>query len=799
MLACLGFAAFSLVAQAQLNGGWLTGVTATASSSQVPGYNGPFRVTSDNGLTETAPGSGVFQLSASEVGWTSQLPDENAVIQFDLGTAATVNRFRVWNYNEPNYNFRGFRNLTFQWSSDALVWKSSPQKIVLNVAPAENTYTGQEVVLTWPVNARYLRLWCDSTHRGGGSREQCGLSKVRIYAGGTASDPPPASGPFPATAGSVVNVREAPFGAAGNGVTDDYTAIQNAIAAHEGTLATLYFPDGTYRLSQPLRLRRNGEPAGVQRNGFLALLGQSKTGTILKLDNNVLTNPAAPAALLDTGYFQIPNGAAGDWYNINVNQLTLHTGTGNPGAIGLRFYANNIGISRDLIIKSGDGQGVCGLDCAYGPVNGPNLVKNIQVDGFAVGIRTGDMVASQTFENITLNNQTQAAWINQSQVLAIHNLRTTGSVPALLNTSYFTLFFPHVVLVDAVCTGTGIGAGVAAIENSGMMLLRDVTASGFPVTLRNVGTAPQSPPAGPNVTGPIVEYVSHPALQLFSGPLKTLRLPVVETPVPAADPAAAWINARNYRLTSETEIGPALQRAIDATTGTVFLPKGFYYLSSAVQLRGNLKRLNLFFSTFDRANAAAALELAAGTTAAVSIEDAQENFGQPTAIRVNAPRSLVVRNLVGFTLATTVPGARLFVENYSGYALTTSPGSFAWARQLNLESNLFPTTMITNQGGKVWVLGYKTEGTSTIATITGGGFTEILGGLNYSPAVPAGVPMFVISESRAAISMAEVNFSGGPFTRVVVETRGGVTNTLLPSGTPQATGGSRFSLFSSKR
>jgi hypothetical protein len=120
-------------------------------------------------------------------------------------------------------------------------------------------------------------------------------------------------------------------------------------------------------------------------------------------------------------------------------------------------------------------------------------------------------------------------------------------------------------------------------------------------------------------------------------------------------------------------------------------------------------------------------------------------------------------------------------------------------KALNPESNLFASTMMTNNGGKAWILGYKTEGLQTISTTTANGCTEFLGGLNYSPAVPSGTPMFVINESRVSVSMAEVNFSNGPFTPVVVETRNGVTNTLLPAAAPQANGGSRFTLFTSNR
>ena len=109
-----------------------------------------------------------------------------------------------------------------------------------------------------------------------------------------------ASGGNP-TADGLVCVKD--YGAVGNGTTDDTAAIQSAIEqninenAGIGNRKTIYFPDGTYRLSglsgniRGCLERRQTD--GEWRAG-LRLQGESEAGTILKLDNNVFTNPAAP-------------------------------------------------------------------------------------------------------------------------------------------------------------------------------------------------------------------------------------------------------------------------------------------------------------------------------------------------------------------------------------------------------------------------------------------------------------------------------------------------------------------------
>ena len=121
----------------------ITGVVPLASSSQVPGFNGELNTVTENGLTETSPGSGQFQLSTSQVGWTSAGGDvSGALIHFDFGSIKTVNRFRVWNYNEPNFLFRGFREVNVQYSDDALVWKTTPQTFAFPQAPGTSVYLG---------------------------------------------------------------------------------------------------------------------------------------------------------------------------------------------------------------------------------------------------------------------------------------------------------------------------------------------------------------------------------------------------------------------------------------------------------------------------------------------------------------------------------------------------------------------------------------------------------------------------------------------------------------------------------
>ena len=88
-----------------------------------------------------------------------------------------------------------------------------------------------------------------------------------------------------ASAGVSIYFNVKSYGATGNGVTDDSNAIRSAIAAAVAAGGgTVYFPDGTYVISQ-----NGSSPSGgycLLLSASVSLLGQSTTGTVLFLAAN---------------------------------------------------------------------------------------------------------------------------------------------------------------------------------------------------------------------------------------------------------------------------------------------------------------------------------------------------------------------------------------------------------------------------------------------------------------------------------------------------------------------------------
>ena len=137
---------------------------------------------------------------------------------------------------------------------------------------------------------------------------------------------------FPDDAG-VIDVTKPPYSAKGDGRTDAAEAIQQALLEHGNGNKIIYLPNGVYRLSTTLRWP-NGENETSQRATILQ--GQSREGTRLELMDYSpgFNNPGRPRPMLWTG------GEHQRHFRNSVRNLTLHTGVGNPGAIGIQFKCN---------------------------------------------------------------------------------------------------------------------------------------------------------------------------------------------------------------------------------------------------------------------------------------------------------------------------------------------------------------------------------------------------------------------------------------------------------------------------
>lgn len=603
---------------------------------------------------------------------------------------------------------------------------------------------------------------------------------------------------FPADAG-VIDLSRPPYGAVGDGTTDCTAAIQKAFNDHPSAGVILYLPNGTYIVSDTIAW------AGTCKRNVLQ--GQSMTGTVLRLVDRAagFGDSSQPKAVVYTGTFPPQR------FRNAIRNLTVDTGRGNPGAIGMRFNASNQGQVHAVTIRSGDGSGPIGLDMSYCSDVGPLLVKNLHVVGFDVGIATACGVAGQVFEHITLENQNVCGFVNDGQAVSMRGLTSRNQGPAIYNkagSSFLTL-------LDAECEGQG----AAAIRNDASLFARNVRVKGYALAIdgRHGG--------GADAAGPVVdEYVSQRVLSLFPSPARSLGLPVQETPEVPWDDPATWVPVTRFppkpyalheerkgsvRTSMVDDYTESFQQAIDSGATTIYVPRTNAELEvfGTVHIRGRVRRIIGLERPLGR-RGHGTFVLDDGEAPVVVLERFDWIYA-PITVRTASKRTLVVSATPG-GLYDIGPDGTAFFEDVVA-ELRLQKGARVWMRQFNTEYTEQNTAIWggggdkwsapgnLNDGGQLWILGIKTEGDGTLITTRHGGKTELLGGLvyankNYDP----NKKMFVNDDSSLAVSVGEFVTRGQPF-HPVVEIRDGVTKTMPPGFAPGRCGGSQLTLYTGYR
>ncbi len=400
----------------------------------------------------------------------------------------------------------------------------------------------------------------------------------------------PTASSFLTSAKSIINVKDAPYNAVGNGSTDDTVAVQSAINDAIGKKMIVYLPAGTYRITDTLKWQKAN---GVWAGGT-TLMGESKASVTIQLPNSQsgFGNAASPKAMVMTG----SSGGASDGHGYNafhnnVLNLTISVGSGNAGAVGVDYLANNVGSMRDVEIRSEDGSGHAGILMSRS-WPGPCFIKNVTIDGFDYAVWARHLQYSVTFEHLTLLNQNTAGIHNRGNVLTIRNLISSNTVPAIddINQSFTTL-------IDSNLTG-GANTNHAIVSSaSANLILRNVQTSGYLAAVFDGGVS--------NGSSEVDEYRSLPEESLFTSPPVTLELPIEETPTHYESDLSKWVNVEDFGafgtlypsggLQDYVPDTAAIQAAIDSsiTSGatTLYFPRGSYLLEDTVIVRGNIRRI----------------------------------------------------------------------------------------------------------------------------------------------------------------------------------------------------------------
>ena len=360
----------------------------------------------------------------------------------------------------------------------------------------------------------------------------------------------------------VVNVKKAPYNAKGDGKTDDTEAIQKALNDHPNGDYIIYLPHGIYKISNTLTWPEGKKPEESFKRTILQ--GQSIGGTIIKLEDNCqgFDNEDFPMPVIMTG-----EGPKVKQRN-SIRDLTIRTGKGNAGAIGIRFNAGIQGTINNVKIYSGDSTGVYGIDMGFTENIGPLLLKNVEVNGFNVGVYTAGEMNGMTLEHVNLGGQKKYGLMNDNQTLAIRGLRFKGSVPAVYNRGKNA----SMVLVDATLEYSPAkgekSKPTTAIVNESQLFARSVMTSKFQTKIKSTKKA-----YGESFVGnEIIEFATQASQQLCHSPKQSMRVPVAETPSFAEQKADNWTTiAGDYggKLNTGSDDAKAIQDAIDDGAETI--------------------------------------------------------------------------------------------------------------------------------------------------------------------------------------------------------------------------------------
>jgi hypothetical protein len=575
----------------------------------------------------------------------------------------------------------------------------------------------------------------------------------------------------------VVNVKS-DHGAKGDGVTDDTVAIQNAITAafrkndRYTRPVMLYFPNGTYRISNTLESRDLIDQSFSfgWRSGMI-LVGESRDRTVIKLSDNLAAyaSPQSPKAMIKTGSEnpKSPDGGNNEAFRHSIINMTLNTGN-NPGAIGIDYLANNRGSIEHVTIASSGTRGARGIamDREW---PGPSLIKNVSIDGFTEGITLrSHFQYGVTFEHLQISNITSSAIYTQDNPLWIRKLNTNniGGVSVAIDGTNSSF----VILDSRFDNGNPAQPAVLA-RSAG--IARNVCSTGY-VKLIDSETGKFEDVAGGMMAG---DYSTHAVTSLNPSPAKTLNLPIEETPEYYNNNFADWANVNAFGATvdnAQDDDTPGIQRAIDSGKPMVYLPNGAYHLKSPLFVRGNVKKIIGFQSLITIGSGAAPdtrIEFSGDANSSAIMEHLWIN----APLLHNGQGSWTFRHADAgdqFRITTSaVATGKLFLEDVIVNRVVLNGPIKLWARQLNIEFGP-QDPLFQNNGGTAWLFGYKTEGEQTAVFNGPNSSTEILGGYFYPLRSTGGTPMIV---NQGALSVTYRNAGSTPYGVTVEETRNGQT------------------------
>lgn len=461
-----------------------------------------------------------------------------------------------------------------------------------------------------------------------------------------------------------------------------------------------------------------------------------------------------------------------------IRNLTIDVGTGNAGAVGIDFLANNRGGIYNVTIKSSD-PGLIGytgllMDRSY---PGPGIVKNVTVTGFTTGISMRTAAEyGMTFDNITLKSQLGDGMLINENTASIYNLTSANSVPVI----DMTTTTAHLVLVNGTFTG-GV-SGNNAITGSGSVYCRNVASTGYGYVINNTN--------GNNVVGgsgkvTVAEYESTATYKGFSDDIGgSMQIPIEETPDWEDTTLTDWENAATAATVTNSDYTNSIQTAINSGKPVVYLPQGSYGVSNTIHLSGSVQKFigccAYLYPLSGFPAGAPLIEFNGGSAPFTDIQ----NIRIDGTVEHNSAQDLVLENddVSGGYSNTSLGSGALYAEDLISGTMSINYPQYVWSRQLDIEGET--QTFVTNKGGAAWLFGFKTENNvpgGSIIDNTNDGWTELLGGFFYITASTSPTNAMIINNggSLSANYMMDAYAYPKNFKENIQDTEGTTTTNFI--------------------
>ncbi len=555
---------------------------------------------------------------------------------------------------------------------------------------------------------------------------------------------PPAA--FSDKGGPVVDITKPPYSAKGDGQSDDTAAfvaafeyVQDLNEAKKPPVI-IYVPNGTYLVSDTLaRKTRLKVPADFNYR----LVGQDRTKTVIRLkDNTPGFGEGAEKPVITCNPSNAGNG--GMMWGHQLRNLTIDTGSGNPGAIGVIWRGANATVAENLTIRSGDGAGAIGFDFREWCVQGHFC--DLTVEGFQIGIRTRQPAETHpVIEYVTLKNQRKTAIEIDRSTPSLRRVASTNTVPAIRIVGPGS----QCVLVDSqLLGGDAANAAIELVDSkTSQLFVRDTKVAGY-------GTAIQVDGA-PAVQGDVTEWLSGKVFSFNAdAKAKTLRLPVQEAVlVPWESDPANWANPDDFEGNDVEKI----QAALNSGKPAILFPRTFVLPpGTTLSVPASVRQME-FFNLDHKFQGGFRLTEPSPTPLWVN------NPGDRVGFTIAAKRDLHARNGTFTSRVETEEPVAVHAQaicRYQGgwFDQFCPPNATVYGRSINEENwHDDPTPNWTVNGGTMWVLGFKTEGQNPAFHVKNKGRLEVLGGyVNFAGKAQRQNPDVINEESE--VSYIGTNF-----------------------------------------